>query len=165
MQEWIASEVSKHSLPPRRITALPDFRQSAPASAVTFGLDSYIMPITPIGMHILPTIRPFGLFHIFDIPPTGSGRAATSRSPAAMEAITLSDRVSLSSMAFVSPLLSAALRSFMFSALRKSALFSNSPAIFRSALFFVPVSSLANRNEAARAARATLRTSSLMDIF
>ncbi|OQC27469.1 MAG: hypothetical protein BWX71_01354 [Deltaproteobacteria bacterium ADurb.Bin072] len=32
--EWMASD------PPRRITALPDFRHSAAASAVTLGLDS-----------------------------------------------------------------------------------------------------------------------------
>ncbi len=34
---WIAVLELKLSEPPRRITALPDFRHSAPASAVTFG--------------------------------------------------------------------------------------------------------------------------------
>ena len=33
--------------PPRRITALPDLRQSAPASAVTLGRLSKITPMTP----------------------------------------------------------------------------------------------------------------------
>ncbi len=36
----MTSEVRKLSEPLRRITALPDFRQSAAASAVTFGRDS-----------------------------------------------------------------------------------------------------------------------------
>ena len=35
--EWIAAEEWIESLPPRRITALPDFSASAPASAVTLG--------------------------------------------------------------------------------------------------------------------------------
>ena len=34
---WIARAERKLSEPPRRITALPALRQSAPASAVTFG--------------------------------------------------------------------------------------------------------------------------------
>jgi hypothetical protein len=37
MQAWIAAEEWIESLPPRRITALPDFSASAPASAVTLG--------------------------------------------------------------------------------------------------------------------------------
>ena len=36
-QAWIAAEDWKLSEPPRSTTALPLFRQSAPASAVTFG--------------------------------------------------------------------------------------------------------------------------------
>ena len=36
-QAWIAALERMLSEPPRRITALPDFRHSAPASAVTFG--------------------------------------------------------------------------------------------------------------------------------
>ena len=37
MQPWIAVEDRKLSDPPRRMTAFPALRQSAPASAVTFG--------------------------------------------------------------------------------------------------------------------------------
>ena len=39
-QETIALDVLNDSDPPRKITALPDFKHKPPASAVTFGLDS-----------------------------------------------------------------------------------------------------------------------------
>ena len=49
MQATMASFELAASLPPFRITALPVLKQSPKASAVTFGLASYIIPITPIG--------------------------------------------------------------------------------------------------------------------
>ena len=50
------------SLPPRSITEFPDLIQSPAASAVTFGLASYIIPITPRGTLTLDILRPFGRF-------------------------------------------------------------------------------------------------------
>ena len=62
-QAWIAREEWKLSEPPRRITALPAFRQSAPASAVTLGRLSKITPITPIGVRTRRMCRPDGTSH------------------------------------------------------------------------------------------------------
>ena len=50
MARAIASEVRKLSDPARRIAALPALRQSAPASAVTFGRLSKMIPTTPSGV-------------------------------------------------------------------------------------------------------------------
>ena len=41
------------SFPPLKITALDVLKQRAAASHVTFGLDSKIIPITPIGARTL----------------------------------------------------------------------------------------------------------------
>ncbi len=54
------------SLPPLKITAFPDLKHKVATSEVTFGLDSYITPITPIGTVYLLIAIPLGLFH-FDI--------------------------------------------------------------------------------------------------
>ena len=61
---WRATSATL-SEPPRRITALPDFRQSAPASAVTLGRLSKITPMTPSGVRTRAMTqavgpRPFG---------------------------------------------------------------------------------------------------------
>ncbi len=81
MLEYIDSD------PPLRITAFPAFRQSPEASEVTLGLDSYMIPITPRGILIFPTLRPFGLFHIFTTSPTGSFNSDTSSKLVAIESI------------------------------------------------------------------------------
>ena len=60
---WIACAERRLSEPPRRIAALPAFRQSAPASAVTFGRLSKITPITPIGVRTRRMCSPDGRSH------------------------------------------------------------------------------------------------------
>ena len=58
----------KASLPPFRIAQLLDLRHSAATSAVTLGLLSYIIPITPIGVvtrFILSLFFSFPLFQSF----------------------------------------------------------------------------------------------------
>ena len=87
------------SLPPLSITAFPLFKQSPAASQVTFGLDSYIIPITPIGTLFCPICNPFGLVHILTTSPTGSGRFTTSKRPLAISSILLSSKDNLSSKA------------------------------------------------------------------
>ena len=64
-QAWMAAELRCVSEPPRRMTALPAFRQSPPASAVTLGRLSKMTPTTPSGVRtrwILQAVRalPFG---------------------------------------------------------------------------------------------------------
>ena len=50
--------VWKHSEPPLSTVAFPDLRHNTAASDVTFGLDSYIIDITPVSYthQTLPTI-------------------------------------------------------------------------------------------------------------
>ena len=60
------------SLPPRSITEFPDLIQSPAASAVTFGIASYIIPITPRGTLTLDILRPFGRFILEIASPIGS---------------------------------------------------------------------------------------------
>ena len=73
---WRAT-MRKLSEPPRRIAALPALRQSAPASAVTFGRLSKMTPMTPSGVaHPLDhqSVRPRR--SAASTRPTGSGSAA-----------------------------------------------------------------------------------------
>ena len=51
------------SEPPLRITQFPDLKHNVETSAVTLGLLSYIIPITPIGIVTFFILRPFGLIH------------------------------------------------------------------------------------------------------
>ena len=60
------------------MTALPDFKQSAPASAVTLGRLSYMMPITPNGTRTRWMASPFGRSQSATVAPVGSGSATTS---------------------------------------------------------------------------------------
>ena len=75
------------SLPPRSITEFPDLIQSPAASAVTFGLASYIIPITPRGTLTLDILRPFGRFILEIASPIGSGKPAIWRIPSAISII------------------------------------------------------------------------------
>ena len=50
--------------PPLSITVFPDLIHKLPASTVTFGRDSYIIPITPRGTDTLEISRPLGCFHL-----------------------------------------------------------------------------------------------------
>jgi hypothetical protein len=62
----MAAELLCVSEPPRRITALPDFRHRAPASAVTFGRLSKMTPTTPMGVRtrwMRQTVRPLPFGH------------------------------------------------------------------------------------------------------
>ena len=72
------------SEPPRRITALPAFRQSAPASAVTLGRLSKITPMTPSGARTRSMFMPFGRCQLSVTAPTGSAIPRTVATPSAM---------------------------------------------------------------------------------
>ena len=63
---FIASE------PPFKITALPDLKHKLATSDVTFGLLSYITPMTPIGTDTLLIFSPLGLLHFSKVTLTGS---------------------------------------------------------------------------------------------
>ena len=63
---WIESD------PPRRTTVFPDLIHKLPASTVTFGRDSYIIPMIPSGTVILEISRPFGCCHLDSSIPKGS---------------------------------------------------------------------------------------------
>ena len=80
----MAREEWKESEPPRRITALPAFMHSAPASAVTFGRLSKMTPITPSGVRTRSMCSPFGRSHSAMMVPTGSGSSAMARMPSHM---------------------------------------------------------------------------------
>ena len=60
------------SEPPFKITALPDLKHKQATSDVTFGLLSYITPITPIGIDTLLIFKPLGLLHFSRMLSTGS---------------------------------------------------------------------------------------------
>jgi hypothetical protein len=60
------------SEPPLNIEQLPDLIHKAATSAVTFGLLSYITPITPIGVEIFLIFNLFGLCHCSRTWPIGS---------------------------------------------------------------------------------------------
>ena len=80
----------KLSLPPRRISALPDFNINPLHLAATFGLDSYITPITPNGIDTFSIFNPFGLDHSPKFFPTGSSKMAIFPSPMHILSILLS---------------------------------------------------------------------------
>ena len=96
------------SEPPRRITALPAFRVSAPASAVTLGRLSKMTPITPRGVDTRRMVMPLGRLHCASSRPTGSGSSAMVRSPSIMASMRLSLSCRRSRKALEMPLPSAA---------------------------------------------------------
>ena len=79
MASAMARAVRKLSDPARRMAALPALRQSAAASAVTFGRLSKITPTTPSGVATRSITRPFGRSNVASTRPTGSGRAGDAR--------------------------------------------------------------------------------------
>ena len=87
------------STPPFNKTALPDLIVKAATSAVTLGLASYIIPITPIGTLILPTFIPLGCCRISSMLPIGSGRDDMFKTPLASASTPLAVRVNLSTIA------------------------------------------------------------------
>ena len=72
------------SLPPRRTQTLPARKVRLAASEVTLGRDSKMMAMTPRGTETRLTSRPLSRVWEASVRPTGSGRAATSRTPLAM---------------------------------------------------------------------------------
>src|SRR5512147_764092 len=121
-----------------------------------------MMPIRPIGTRILPTSMPLGLRHIFKTSPTGSGRAATSRSPSAIVLIRSGVSVSRSIMALERPFFSDSARSLRFSEMRSPDFCSRPSAILNSALFFISVEMLARTRDAALAFSALPETNCLI---
>ncbi len=63
---------------------------------VTFGLDSYIIPITPSGTETRDISKPFGLFHLDISTPRGSSILAICFKPLIISCILLSFSKSLS---------------------------------------------------------------------
>ncbi len=80
----MARQERKLSEPPRRITALPDFRHSTPASAATLGRLSKITPITPSGTRTRSMVMPFGRCQLSVTVPTGSAMPRTVATPSAI---------------------------------------------------------------------------------
>ena len=79
--------------------ALADLKQSPKASAVTLGLDSYIIATTPNGTVFLPIISPLGRVFIDLTSPIGSSSPARTLKPSAIPSILLSVSISLSKRA------------------------------------------------------------------
>jgi hypothetical protein len=151
--------VSKISRPPRRIEALPLFRQSTAQSMVTFGRASKMTAITPIGTRTLRSRRPLGRVDSSRTSPSGSGRAATWRTDSA-RCVSLSGvSVRRSTCAGVSAPASAAARSSLFAAPRAPWERSILPARSVSAAFRACVGETASASEAARARTAMAVTS------
>ena len=69
--------VWKASLPPRKIVAFAVFKQRTPASMVTLGRASKMIPITPKGTDRFSIIKPLGRVIVSIIEPTGLSRTAT----------------------------------------------------------------------------------------
>ena len=111
-QLCIARLEKKLSVPPLRITAFPDFKHNAPASAVTFGRLSYITPITPNGVEIREMLRPLGLDQLSKFLPIGSSKDAISLKAIAIPLIRSSSNLSLSMNDSDRPLLIALSISF-----------------------------------------------------
>ena len=65
------------SLPPRNIVAFAVFKQSTPASIVTLGRASKIIPITPKGTALFSIVKPLGRVIVSITDPTGLSRVAT----------------------------------------------------------------------------------------
>src|SRR5690606_29896642 len=115
-QSTMAREEWKLSEPPRRMTALPDLMQSAPASAVTLGRDSKITPITPSGVRTRSIWRPLGRSHSAVTAPTGSGSSAMMRTASTMPSMRASVSSRRSRNALEIPLTSAASMSLALAA-------------------------------------------------
>jgi len=131
------------SLPPLKMQALPDLKVSPNASAVTLGLDSYIIATTPRGTLFVPITSPLGLFFMPVTSPTGSSRPVRTLIPSAIALILLTSSVSLSIRAGFIPLVLALTRSFSLAAIIYSALETSASATASSALFFSSIPRLA----------------------
>src|SRR4029453_12715724 len=111
-------------------------------------------PPTPSGTRTREISIPLGRRHASAVSPTGSGRAATWRSPAAISSRRLSESVRRSMKALASPADRARARSERLASSTR-AIFSSSPrAICWSASFFARVEASASARAASLAARA-----------
>ena len=111
-----------------------------------------MMPITPRGTRIRPTVMPEGCVLIPLISPTGSGRRAIWANPCAMASIRARVNSSRSSSAPDNPVDRAALRSAALASPMRSRALRICWAIASNAAFFCPVLALATSRAAERAA-------------
>ena len=139
------------SLPPLKITALPDLKQSAKASGVTLGLASYIIPTTPRGTRFLPIKSPLGRFFMSSTSPTGSSSAATCSRPSAIPLILSSVSISLSTSPSFIPFSRPIKTSFAFASSMLLLSFTSASAHAIRALFLVSTFIFARSTEAALA--------------
>src|SRR5258705_6057078 len=111
-------------------------------------------PITPSGTRTREISTPLGRRHTSTVSPTGSGRAATWRTPAAMSSMRESVRVSRSTKARGSPLTRARARSGRLASTVVPAFSSSARGLRRSASFFTRVVASPSARDASLAARA-----------
>ena len=134
------------SLPPFKITALPDFKQSAKTSNVTLGRASYIMPTTPKGTDTLVKIIPFGRMVVESVRCSGEGSCATCRISSAMAVMRSAVSFSRSYLGFAT---SICAKSFALAARMVSVAFSAAEARAIKRLFLVASSIKFSAREAA----------------
>src|SRR5262245_52265477 len=122
-------------------------------------------PMTPRGTRTREISRPLGRRHVSTTWPTGSGNAATWRSPCAISSIRASVSVNRSRKARVRPLPRARSRSARL-ATRRASVFSSRPrAIWVRASFLTLVERTARATAASRAARALPATRLFTSMF
>ena len=115
-----------------------------------------MMPITPSGIRMRPTRSPFGRTRTFSTLPTGSGSAATSRSPASMSRHFDAESSRRFTRGSATPLRRASARSSALAARMRAFAASSRSAARSSQASFSRVESSAIRSEAARARVARL---------
>ena len=123
------------------------------------------MPITPSGTRTLVILRPLASVCPPITLPTGSGRAATWRSPSAIAAMRSGVRRSLSCMDSLMPFSLAACISLLFASIINSVFSTSASAIASSALFFTEAVNTASAPAALCAASALALTNSNAVIF
>ena len=139
------------SLPPRRMTALPVFRQSAAVSTNTLGRLSKTTAMTPSGTRTLRIVIPLGRSRVQIVSPTGSGSVATCRTPATIASKRAGVSVRRSSIAGAMPVSFARDTSAAFASHIAPRAPSSASATARSAAFFSSVVIFASPADAARA--------------
>ena len=154
-QSWIARQERKLSEPPRRITALPLFRQSTPASAATLGRLSKITATTPSGTRTRSMIMPFGRCQLSVTTPTGSGISRTVAMPSAIALTRACVSASRSMKAAVAPVPRTSATSSALAARIRGALARIARSIASSASFFWSAEASASTRAAARARAAS----------
>ena len=145
---WIAS------LPPRSTQPLPDFRQRAAASTVTFGRDSKMMATRPMGTRRRIIRRPLGRVQSSVTSPTGSGSFATASQATAISSRRAWSRRRRSVIASVRPLAWAVARSLAFASRMATSSARSAWAAARKAASRTAVGARARAREAFLAVRA-----------